>query len=50
MVHLGSIVHGPAFMVVTTIATCAGAVLLKVWTALTTAARPNGTSGAGRTK
>jgi hypothetical protein len=31
MVHLGSILHGPVFMVVTTIVICAGAILIKVW-------------------
>ena len=31
MLHLGSIVHGSVFMVVTTIVTCMGAVLLKLW-------------------
>jgi hypothetical protein len=31
MIHLGSILHGPGFMVVTTIASCAGAVLWEWW-------------------
>ena len=31
MIHLGSLLHGPLFMVVTTVATCAGVVVLKLW-------------------
>jgi hypothetical protein len=31
MIHLGTLFHGSVFMVATTIATCAGALLLNLW-------------------
>jgi hypothetical protein len=31
MIHLGILLHGSVFMVATTVATCAGALLLKLW-------------------